>query len=366
MTTSRPRPWLRWVLLTGLLATVLGPSCVPGFDPISQINTLRIQAVTIDKPYGLPGEEITMRMTVSDGLGDADGNPRALQLLWLGGCYNPEGDQFFLCFEQLANKLAPLAQGGELPEDVKFDVALASSDGVPDAHEFSFTLPEDIVSSRPPPSEPPYYGIAYVFFAACAGTLAPASLDNPGGGAVGDFPLACLDADGNEQGPDSFIIGYTQVYAFDDGRLNANPPLIDVVPTDQEIPADGMVELEACPVDNETRRTGGGCNEDLTQDCKRYVFVPSFEEGQLVAETEPDVTGLEGERLTEVVWVSYFVDGGTVSPSLALVNDAVKGRQTDIGTEWLPPDEPGVYSIWAVVRDQRGGSTIVRRFVRVR
>ena len=182
---------------------------------------------------------------------------------------------------------------------------------MPDAHEFQFTLPDDIVTSRPPPSQGPRYGIAYVFFAACAGQLAPATTDNPGGGEVGDFPLTCLDAEGNTLGPDSFIIGYTQVYAFEDERQNQNPPLIDVVPQDVEIPAESsgdLVEVQACPVDNETRRTAG-CGEDPTVDCERYVFFPRFEQGQLVAEVEPEDVGPDGERLEEVVWVSYFVDG---------------------------------------------------------
>jgi hypothetical protein len=360
--------WTRWLGITIVLAIVLHPSCTPGFDPISQVNSVRIQAVNIDRPYALPGDEITMRMTLADGLGDVDGNPRDMQLLWIAGCFNPDGDQFFLCFEDLAEQLAPLATSGEIPADlVKFDLALASSDGVPDSHEFTFTLPEDIVSSREVPDNGAHYGIAYVFFAACAGQLRPAAeLVNTGTGDVADFPLECIDDAGNTLGPDSFIIGYTQVYSFADERMNANPPL-------EGLTLDGMVMSEdldqvpvvrACPADYDSRRTAS-CNEDPTEGCTKYELVPTFTEGQLIAERDAQEVDVDGEPLDEVVWVSYFVDGGTTDPDLALINDAREGLQTKIGTEWTPPNLAGLYSIWAVVRDQRGGSKVIRRFVRV-
>jgi len=363
----RLRSWLRWLLLGAFLTVVLHPSCTPGFDPISRINSVRILAVTIDEPYAQPGDTVTMRLTLTDGLGDADGNPRQMQLLWVSGCFNPDGDQFFRCFEDFAKDLAPLAEGGDLPKDlVKVDLALPSSDGVPDAHEFSLTIPDDIVSSRPEPSSGPHYGIAYVFFAACAGQLRPAVLENPGGGQVSDFPLECVDAAGEVLGNDSFIIGYTQVYAFADERQNANPPLegltLDGVPMPEGL--DDIPVVKTCAATYEQRRTAS-CGEDPTADCPVYELSPTFTEGQLIAEPDPDAENADGEPLGEVVWVSYFVTDGDVDPQLALVNDAQEGLQSDIGTEWTPPDEPGLYSIWAVVRDQRGGSAVVRRYVRV-
>ena len=371
MTTSQRRPalanWIRWLLLGAFLALVLHPSCTPGFDPISRINSVRILSVTLDKPYALPGDTVTMRMTVTDGLGDADGMPRQMQLVWLSGCYNPDGDQYYLCFEDLASQLEPIAEGGELPEDiVKVDLALPSSDGVPDAHEFSFVIPEDIVSSRPEPAAGPHYGIAYVFFAACAGQLRPGNLENPGGGQVSDFPLECVDSEGNVLDSDSFIIGYTQVYSFADERLNANPPLEGLTfegePMSENL--DEAPTVPRCPATYDERRTAS-CGDNPTEDCTVYQLAPIFTEGQLVAERDPEGESIDGEPIDEVVWVSYFVTDGDVDPQLALVHDAREGRQSDIATEWTAPDKPGLYSVWAVVRDQRGGSAVVRRFLRV-
>src|SRR5258706_6743534 len=82
-------------------------------------------------------------------------------------------------------------------------------------------LPGDIVSRRPRPTEGAYYGIAYVFFAVCAGTLTPIPPED--GGLAPAFPLGCIGADGKRLGADGFVPGYTQVYVFDDGRTNENP-----------------------------------------------------------------------------------------------------------------------------------------------
>jgi hypothetical protein len=361
---TRASTWRRLLLFVAALAMVLGPSCTPGFDPPSKVSTLRILAVTMDNPYAQPGEEVTMRMTVHDGLGEPGAAPRALQVLWISGCVDPEGDQYFLCFEQLAETFAPLAQGGLPPPDVfKLEDVPPELNGVPDALEFSFRLPDDIVSRRPPPQGGPHYGIAYVFFAACAGRLAPTELVSLGG-EVPEFPLNCLDEAGNELGPESFIIGYTQVYSFADGRENANPPIDAItldgvaLPTD---PADAPT-VEACPVTEAQRRETACGSDQPVDDCRKYLL------GAMIgdhAEIDADNLDVDGNPLREVVWVSYFIDGGDLDPSLALVNDATKGYLEDFDSEWTPPDVPGLYTVWAVVRDQRGGSEVKRGFLRV-
>ncbi|MBW2523733.1 MAG: hypothetical protein JRI23_06135, partial [Deltaproteobacteria bacterium] len=224
--------FVHYALALVVFAMLALPCCGAGFDPPSKVNSLRVLGVTLDKPYAAPGEEVTFRMTVADGLGNADGEPRDVQILWIGGCYNPEGDLWFLCFEQLAESFQSLAGGGLPPEGLlQFALAPGTTSGQPDAHEYTLTLPEDIISSRPVPDLGPHYGMAVVFFAACAGTLGPGNLESLGAIEQGDqltLPLECLDADGNPQGAESFVIGFTQVYAFADGRLNANPGITEM------------------------------------------------------------------------------------------------------------------------------------------
>ena len=108
---------IHFALAVVVFAMLALPSCGAGFDPPSKVNTLRVLGVTLDQPFGLPGDEITFRMTVADGLGDADGEPRDLQIAWIGGCYNPEGDLWYLCFEQLAEQFQSLAGGASRRRD---------------------------------------------------------------------------------------------------------------------------------------------------------------------------------------------------------------------------------------------------------
>jgi len=358
----------RLLLLAAVGAMLLAPSCAPSFDPPSLVNTLRILSVTADKSYAKPGEDVTLSMTVHDGLGnpeDPEAGPRALQILWLAGCYDPVGDIYFLCFEQLAEVLAPLAEGGTPPSDlVKIEPALPSSSGVVDAHSFTFTLPKDIVSRRPKPDEGPHYGIAYVFFAACAGTLAPATLEQLGS-EVPEFPVQCLDAQGDPLGPDSFVPGYTQIYAFADERTNANPQIEAL-----ELNGDAITEslddipvVPRCAITAQERREASCGRDAPTDDCISYKI--NAEIGD-VAETDPDGTGAEGESLRETIWVSYFADAGDLSPAISLVSDATKGYIAEHDTEWIPPSEPGIVTLWAVARDQRGGSSAIHHFVRVK
>ncbi|MBW2456766.1 MAG: hypothetical protein JRI68_19775 [Deltaproteobacteria bacterium] len=354
------------MLVTLVLAMLVAPSCAPGFDPPSKVDTLRILSVTIDKPYALPGEEVTLRMTVFDGAGhpdDPDSVPRNLQIIWLGGCFDPEGDIYYLCFPQLAEVLGSMG-GGAPPEDlVKFDGAPGSMSGQPDAHEFTFTMPEDIVSRRPKPAAGPHYGIAYIFFAACAGQIVPADLTSTGG-KVPDFPLECHDIAGNELGSESFVIGYTQVYAFADERQNENPPITDITLDGNALPEtpDEAPEFKACPVSADERRAAACASDRPVDECEYYPLKALIGD---VAEVDPEAIDIDGNPMREVVWMSYFTHGGDITKALALVRDATKGCLAAQETEWIAPTEPGTYAIWAVARDQRGGSTVARGFVRV-
>ncbi len=384
-------------LLAFAAALALAMSCSPGFEPPSKVTGLRVLAITTDRPYARGGDEVTLAMTVTDGLasrlanekangtasggggaggagmggaaggggsGMAEGAPRPLQILWLGGCFDPPGDQYFLCFEQLAALFADLGRGGLPPAGL---VSLATtdpaSDGVPDAHTFTLLLPEDIVTRRPKPSTGPHYGIAYVFFAACAGTLVPAAPAQLGS-AVPEFPLACLDADGNPQGAESFVPGYTQIYAFADERENLNPPTDGLELDDVALSSDPSlaVVVPRCTVTEAERRSASCSREQPLDACTKHridALVPD------VAELVPDGKDESGKLLRETIWVDYFADGGDFDTQIKLVSDARVGYLDEHGTEWTPPSEPGLYSLWAVTRDQRGGSSVVRGFVRV-
>ena len=353
---SRPPPRLRRACLAALALTMANASsasgCAASFDPASEINSLRVLAVVPDKPYAAPGDEVAFTMTYVDAAGE---EPRPVQITWLGGCFDPEGDQYFGCYAPLQQVFEGLARGTLPPEGL-----VAQGVGL---NQFTLKLPEDIVSRRPVPEVGPHYGIAYLFFAACAGKVDV--VPQEGSGAAGSFPLGCFDAEGRRLGAESFVPGYTQIYVFADGRTNKNPIAtginLDGAPISEDF---GLIpEVKRCAVREEDREVSGCGAKDPTAECTTYdiqVVIPED-----VAELDADSTDEDGNPLRESVWVNYYADAGDFSADIKLISDPVEGFIDDQATTWLPPDAAGPVHIWAVVHDARGGASVVERYVRV-
>lgn len=367
----------RAILATLGAAALFGPAafsgCAVNFSPPGKINSLRVIAVTTDKPYiePIPAEEcaadperctVNFEMEVHDGLGDANGDPRPINILWIGGCFNPQGDQYSLCifpalaiFDQSKDAIDAI-KDGETPQ---FPPGLPVGLGA----KFSMMVP-DIVSSREPPQFGPHYGIGYVFFLACAGYFGLLDEDPS---AAGNFPIGCFDYEtGKPQGAESFVPGYTQIYSFADGRLNQNPPILGLTIDGEEIPEDldEIPTIPRCDVPPDERNQPASCTrEDPFTACKAYEIQVEVPED--VGEVDPDAKGDQGQQLTETVWVNYATDTGDFSSDIKLINDPQTGYQEEHKVQWIAPAEPGLATIWAVVRDARGGSSMVVRYVRV-
>jgi hypothetical protein len=359
----RPKHPLRRLVLASLaLAAFAGPAvgsgCSAGFAPISQVDGLRVLGVVADKPYAQPGDQVTFTMTYADGYIDPkDPNAvRKIQILWLGGCFDPPGDLYYGCYPQLA------------PIFANFDPKNPPPGVLGGGDTFTITLPDNIISSRPaPPEGMPYYGIAYVFFAACAGNIRPVAPE--GTGAAGSFPLGCFDDTNNRLGADSFVPGYTQVYAFADGRINTNPVVKGVTVNGKPLPdgPGGAMAVQRCTVpENDRLGPQGGCGKrDVTQECEQYDF--SIDVPKDVAEVDPDAKDMSGNMLHEGVWVDYFADQGSFDSPTRLVSDPTTGvlSATERGSRWTPPGDPGLATIWIVVHDARGGETVLQRYMDV-
>lgn len=348
MKTPQKRQLRRLALGALALAAFAGPpaasGCAAGFAPVSQIDGLRVLAVVADHPYAKPGEAVTFTMTYADTF-----DRPAPTIAWIAGCFDPMGDEYYLCYQQLAPVFQSLASG-QVPAG---DVGLGST--------FTLTLPEDVISQRPKPTSGPYYGIGFVFFAVCAGTLGAAPSE--GTSVAGSFPIACFDDKGNRLGADSFVPGYTQVYAFADGRTNENP----VVQGIHVAGVDGSDEVTHCDVPEDTRLDATGCGKtDPFKKCDSYeirVDVPPD-----VAQVDPASTQADGTPLHETVWVDYFAAAGNLDTTTALVSDSVTGIQpvANYTANYIAPPDAGPVDVWAVVRDSRGGETVVQQVIEVK
>ena len=340
-------------LALGLLGgQALASGCAGGFAPISQIDGLRILAVQADKPYAQPGDKVTFRMTYTD----PPPGSKPVQIVWLGGCFNPPGDAYYACYQQLAG----LFQGGFDPEK------LLASGLVGVGKTFTLSLPETLISSRPPPQPgAPQYGIAYVFFMACAGNFDVVPLE--GESAAASFPIGCFDDQHRRLGAEHFVPGFTQIFAFADERPNENPTITGMTINGKDLPEDEShaFDVEACPISESERLGPPSCGkENPYEACPTYDISITVPED--VADDDPSGNQSDGTPLKETVWVDYFADRGNFDGDARLVNDSIEGLRPDLSVTWIAPPEPGPARIWAVIHDNRGGQDVIERVVNVK
>jgi hypothetical protein len=343
------------LLLCGALSLLAAVGCGPQFDPGNEITTLRVLGVKKDKPYALPGEEVSLQLLWHDPKG-----PRDVQRAFIGGCVNPPGDLYYGCFAQYGQNAAQ----GKVPE-----LSLGDT--------FTVTLPPDIISSRPPlePGQPPY-GLYIVFFAVCAGTLdfdSDAATDATGSAGL---PVRCLDEDRRPLGSEDFVVGYSSIYSFEDAS-NKNPAfsLDGSGRTHFEVAGQSIVSDcvgEACqttsPVEvdceSEPERCIDACEDDGDDSCPEIEVKPAIEEQDNV-EVDDVSTRLFGTEVTEQMWVNYYVDRGSMS-EVRLLNDATSGWNAKYRGELRAPKAAGPLQIWSVIHDNRGGMEFARVTLQVK
>jgi hypothetical protein len=195
---------------------VCASGCQADFVPPSEIHGLRVLAVRPEPASGSPGATVHLAMLLADNRApvvDKEGetHPPKVDIAWLGGCHNPPSRQYYACLPALRRLADP---------SVPPDPAILAEVRLHAEPTFDEKLPENILSAAPKlPTDSVHFGVSYVFFAVCTGTLAL--------GGASEFPLTCLDDDGKPIGPSGFVIGFTTIYSFD-GSENRSPVLSGV------------------------------------------------------------------------------------------------------------------------------------------
>jgi hypothetical protein len=390
---------LRVVAAGSVLLVSWLSSCAPsGFQDEAQLQGgVRILASSADHPYAAPGEAVRVSVLAYDGRSAAVRDASPMRLFWLPAvCQNPLLDAYYGCFEQFAHPDGGSTIGQVLDEDAASDAGLGEADAGTDAgndeadgsdsapsgdaasdsgadaaagpsspvvSSFTFVVPTDAVSSHlvSPGANP--YGLEIAFNFACAGNLTLLPL----GGNPQSPPLGCADANGNLLGPDSYVFGYTRVYAYppDAGPAGSNTnPVVD------------CVDLRGAGLDAGTSGAGGcagalplmgaapsftvptvaipGCSPTLTH-CSPLDIGPHV---------TPDSWELGANGQHEEIWVDYYSSFGSFTHDAMLVYDPTAGlvgplSKTD--TEFDPPSSPASPDgyVWMVVHDNRGGAVWV-------
>jgi hypothetical protein len=344
--------------LATLLATLGLAGCGPQFDPPSTIDTLRVLAVQKDRPYAAPGDDVHLTLLWSDG---SSKTGRPIERAWVTGCVNPLGDLYAGCFSD--------------PDLTKFKREMGD--------EVTFTIPADIISSRPPPPDPrqPPYGLSYVFFAACAGTI-PDS-----------FPISCVDENGNTLGSKDFVVGYSAIYVYD--HFGNGNPVVRGLSLDGKPLYGGCVDpasaaaVESGDLGAVLGRASEGAGSSAASEppvvcgpsslpdpadepdcsapnapCFVRPFPDTFVRQPLEIRPEVYRTSIETDEISKVtygrdyeeqMWINYYVTKGDFLSDVRLLNDATTGLNEEFATQYYPSYEPGPLTLWAVVHDNRGG-----------
>jgi hypothetical protein len=338
------RAWLSFVIAAACLV-----ACNEPFESPARVDSLRVLGVSVEPPTAAPGQRVELEMLYADPAGFETtpepyrGATGDVELLWLAGCHNPPGGQYYACGPSLSSALQGLA---DLPEP---------SDVVGFGSRFATRIPEDIVRGLPSGDEGVARGTSFVFFAACKGHL------EPDAAAVGALPLACVDDAGRALGPDFFVTGFVTIQSY--ATLQSANPLVTGGTIDGE-----RVAALPCATDADCTTLNGALDYACSDDGQCLVTLPPCPSGCRDVELAPviapesaelDPTGTRPGEATprEVLWVKYY-SLGAIDRHEALAHDRVAGWRDDIATAWKRPRTArrDVMRTWAVVQDNRGGT----------
>jgi hypothetical protein len=346
------------------LAALLGLcllGCGPDFDPPSELHSLRILGVQKDVPYAQPEQTVNLQMLWTDA---SPKRPRPVQVAWSGPCIDPAGDLYYACFSQ---------PGVFVDENGKPAFTLNSD-------TTAFTMPSNIISQRPPPMDTrnAAYGVAYVFFAICAGELTPIPTTEETA-----FPVGCKDETGKLLGSDDFGAGYSAVYSFKDFSNN-NPVITGFSFNGREFTpgsngaggAGGAGSADPSAIClNESCASGSSdpadfdfkcsdhpercvptCADDGDSSCPGYNLHPLIDKTDPKNQDQDDVSAkLLGRQVGEQMWIDYYTEAGGFKSAVRLLNDATTGWNDNFSTDLYAPKAPGPFRVWALAHDNRGG-----------
>jgi len=302
------------------LFALLSGCAPPSFDPSSYVDSVRVLAVQSDAPYASPGQTVTSEALVVDGRAT---QAAPVQVFWLPEpCLNPPDDAYYGCFAGLSEQFRPGTDiGPELSAGTRF----------------SFQMPQDVIVPHPRSDTP--YGLAVLFTIACAGQVR--YLPPQPGGSPDAVPFACFGDAGEQLGTDAFVFAYSLVYSFSD-RENHNPELTQLT-------------FGGVAVDPAAGITVSHCAKSKESDCsatKLDVVVPDSSQ-----EPDPSNRDAAGAILKEQLTVQYLATAGAIQNDITVVFDPRQGRLANTGDEYRAPRAAGEYRLWAVLRDNRGGTS---------
>jgi hypothetical protein len=300
-----------------LAAAIAVPGCSDDLAPANQLSGVRILATSVDIPYARPGETVTLETLAVDARAD---KPAPMRISYVPAvCFNPAADDPTNCYAALI---------AAFPARSNLDAELVAGE------RFTVRLPDDIIATAAPAKSGPPRGIGFAFVMACAGHVERLESDaqyptRP--------PFGCFDGADNQLGKDDFVFGFVRLYAFTD--LRNDNPAIDALSYQGEVVGSTGFSIAHC------------AETDFDECPKTYLDTRALDSAQ-----EPDPAATTSARTyREQIWVSYYVTGGKMEADLTVLYDSVNGKLTDSKAGITAASPVGDYTLYAVLRDNRGG-----------
>jgi hypothetical protein len=293
-----------WLRLLGLAGwhLVIG-ACSNDFDSGARLTKLRVLAVQADRPFARPGESVRLDVLAYDPL------DRPLQWAF-STCTNPAASTVSSCLYRLDRAFGGLGD----PAGLRVDI------------------PVDVLSGLP---EQARAGAAVgAMLLACPGEF--------GEGHTAGLPARCLAAD--RQLPlDQFEVGLKRIFIREHDR-NRNPTITRLSWDGEDWPEDRIPEVDACPAE-----------ADDIDDC------PNASRHAITLESSAPESGTDelGAGFAEQQIVHYYTTGGWFEHEVRVASAATNAWAAQSG-----PAQP--FSLWLVLRDDRGGVSWTIRQVRLR
>jgi hypothetical protein len=297
--------------------------CGSDFAPKNAVRGVRILAARADLPYARPGETVHVEALAHDGR-KTPAEP--MRLFWFPApCIDPPGGQYFGCY--------PLF-------DAVFPVGVDLTPVLHEAKDVSITVPADALArTTARPGQGERFATAWVFMVACPGHVE--RVPRRSGLALNALPVGCFSASGQALAPEDFVFGYTRIFVFE-SRRNALPKLDGITFEGSRVDAVAGIVTK--------------CEKDpRTNACKSRKLDALFADS--IAEPDPDNVSVDGQVGRETVYVDWFTSAGEFEDNRRILFDGNLGRPPKATVDFTPPEQPMKGTGWAVLHDNRGGTT---------
>jgi hypothetical protein len=300
-------------------------ACGSDFTPKNAVRGIRILAASADLPYARPGESVRVEALTHDGRPSRPADsPSRMRIYWFPApCIDPPGGQYYACY--------PLFEA-LYPTGVDLGPALVEGNAT------RIKIPENALADAVVrPGQDERFATAYVFMVACAGHVE--RVPRRSGLALNALPLGCIGPNGETLGGDDFIVGFTRVFVFESRR--------------NSVPSMGEITFDGRPVD-----PGAGI---VTNRCGKKDSCTSVPLDLRVrdedAEIDPDNVDADGVVGRETIYVDWFTSVGELDANRKVLIDGALGRPPKTMIEFTPPEQALSGTVWAVLHDNRGGTT---------